>query len=134
MRVPPPDAVYPVALAGPGSIVLPHFLVRRLALAPGEIFALVAGPLSLRLDRYAELLVQVQGMAHVDAWTEVERFLRAPLAGLGPDGSLRIPPEVPAYGQADSGRAWLQVVWRGPAPELYLFREGDEEDSRGAVA
>lgn len=134
MRLPPSDAVYPVALAGTGVLVLPRFLVRRLALAPGEIFALVAGPLSLRLDRYADLLTQLQGFAPEDAWTEIQWFLRAPLAGLGPGGTLELPAELTAYGAAGSGTTWLQVVWRGPSPELYLFRDAGDAESHGAVA
>ena len=100
---------------------LPRRLIRDLALAPGEVFGLSAGPLSLRLDRYAELLGFTRSVSRGLAWPEVARFLSGPVAVLGAGGTLAIPPrllpvtcDVPTF---------LQVVWRGPSPELYLYRE-----------
>jgi hypothetical protein len=121
MKLPPADEVHPLEVAAPGEVKLPRRLVRDLGLAPGEIFGLSAGPLSLRLDRYVELLGFARGVSRALAWPEVAQLLGGPVTVLGANGTLAIPPrllpvtyEIPIF---------LQVVWCGPSPELYLFRE-----------
>ncbi len=105
----------------PGEVKLPRRLIRDLGLEPGEVFGLSAGPLTVRLDRYAELLAFARSVSRSLAWPEVAPFLSGPVAVLSRGGTLAIPPwllpvtrDVPTF---------LQVVWRGPSPELYLYRE-----------
>lgn len=121
MRFPPAGKVYPLAVVTPGEVRLPRRLLRDLGLAPGEVFGLSAGPLSLRLDRYAELLAFARSVSHSLAWPEVARFLSGPVAVLGAGGTLAIPARLLAV--TVDAPTFLQVAWRGPSPELYLFRE-----------
>lgn len=121
MKLPPADEIHPLEVAAPGEVKLPRRLARDLSLEPGEIFGLTAGPLSLRLDRYVDLLAFARGVSRDLAWPEVAQFLSGPVTVLGATCTLAIPPrllpvtfDVPIF---------LQVVWRGPSPELFLFRE-----------
>jgi hypothetical protein len=121
MRLPPADEVFSLAVAAPGEVTLPRRLVRDLGLAPGEVFGLTAGPLTVRLDRYAELLAFARSVSRCLAWPEVARFLSGPVSVLGPGGTLAVPPRLLAV--TCDVPTFLQVVWRGPSPELYLFQE-----------
>lgn len=121
MRLPPADEVIQLEVAAPGEVKLPRRLLRDLGLAPGEIFGLSAGPLSLRLDRYAELLAFARSVSRDLAWPEVAQFLSGPVAVLSGNRSLAIPPRLLAV--TCDVPTFLHVVWRGPSPELYLFLE-----------
>lgn len=121
MRFPPADEMLELEVTAPGEISFPPAVTRRLGLAPGAVLALVSRPLSLQVERLDDLLADVRDLPAAEAWPAVAAFLRHPLTTLTWAGTLFVPPEAAQFETGE--RALVQVLWRGPSPEIYLSRE-----------
>src|SRR5262245_16076670 len=82
-----------VSVGPGGEILLPLQVREALGFRAGELFSVLHQPLSLRLEIYGEFLADDwDTVSPQNRWRYLEAFLSRPLASLGEEGYLNVPP------------------------------------------
>lgn len=112
-------------VVGPGGeILLPLEVRKALGLRAGELLSVLRQPLSLRLEIYGEFLADNwDAVSPGNRWHYLEAFLSQPLASVGEEGALNVPPGLLPLREGD--RVILETVRRGLCHELFLYRVED---------
>jgi hypothetical protein len=107
-----------------GVLPLPERVAVALRLEPGEMVSMERWPGVLYLETMTAFLDALEdAMAPETHWTEVVRgFLTRPLAVVEGNG-LDLPIPWALFPLHPGDRVVLQVLYRGPFPELYIYPE-----------
>jgi hypothetical protein len=117
-----PDERFDLTVREEGILPLPEPVVVALRLQSGELVSMERWPGSLYLETFTAFLDALEETAPSGKhWSEVVRvFLsRALLVVAGSGLELPIPADLFPLRPGD--RVVLQVIYRGPFPELYLY-------------
>jgi len=106
-----------------GEILLPFQVREALGLRAGELLSVLRQALSLRLEIYSEFLADADAVLPQYRWRYLEAFLSRPLASVGEEGDLGLPPGLLPLREGD--RVILETVRRGLCHEIFLYRVED---------
>jgi hypothetical protein len=109
---------YELAIAAEGRFDFPPGVQEALRLAPGDLFSLTRNRISIRLDRYSELLEDLRRSV-TSPWRCLEQFLGRNLAAVEADGSVAIPSEFMPLPRGE--RFVLEIMPHGLQHILYLY-------------
>jgi len=122
LQLGPGDRRFELIVKEEGVLPLTEELVQALKLKPGDILSVAMGPATLHLEIFEEFLSCVfETFAPEILWCQVQPFLERTLTSLKSAGALPIPPDLFRLQPGD--RVTLQVMQRGTAHELYVFRD-----------
>jgi hypothetical protein len=125
-----PEEWFTLTVTREGILPLPERLVRALHLEPGEMVSMERWPGTLYLETMTACLSSLEESLRLERhWSVFKVFLCRPLAVVESNGlDLPIPSNLFPLDPGD--RVVLQVLYRGPFPELYLYPGGLAELGR----
>ncbi|HEY2290684.1 MAG TPA: hypothetical protein VGM86_08285 [Thermoanaerobaculia bacterium] len=104
-----------------GQVHLPPVIRENLDLQPGDLLSIRRNAISVRLDLYRDLLEDLQrSVRESDRWRYLGQFLHRPIASIGADGGVEIPPALLELVPGDL--VVLEVSTEGLRHALYLYR------------